>query len=72
MWAIQGDPDQSEYRYAAKDIKDGPGQMLPAARTRGDAVHYGFIVLSIGLIVIVSVCGSAPSVLCVDMQSAAD
>ena len=28
--------------------------MLPAARTRANAVYYGFIVLSIGLIVMVS------------------
>ena len=43
--------------------------MLPAARTRANAVYYGFIVLSIGLIVTVSVCGSAPLVLCLDMRS---
>ena len=52
--AIQGEADQPEYRHAAKDIKDGLGQMLPAARTRANAVYYGFIVLSIGLIVMVS------------------
>ena len=44
------DPD---WRNASQDIKDGLGNMLPAARTRANATYYGFIVLSIGLIVMV-------------------
>lgn len=46
------DPD---WRNASQDIKDGLGNMLPAARTRANATYYGFIVLSIGLIVMVCV-----------------
>lgn len=42
---------ESDYRYAAKDIKEGLQHMMPAARTRANAVYYGFIVLSLGLIV---------------------
>ena len=45
---------ESDYRYAAKDIKEGLQHMVPAARTRANAVYYGFIVLSLGLIVMVS------------------
>ena len=44
---------ESDYRYAAKDIKEGLQHMMPAARTRANAVYYGFIVLSLGLIVMV-------------------
>ena len=47
---VQG---ESDYRYAAKDIKEGLQHMMPAARTRANAVYYGFIVLSLGLIVTV-------------------
>ena len=53
-WQLQGheiaDPD---WRNASQDIKDGLSNMLPAARTRANATYYGFIVLSIGLIVMV-------------------
>ena len=51
---------ESDYRYAAKDIKEGLQHMMPAARTRANAVYYGFIVLSLGLIVTV-----IPSSLCI-------
>ncbi len=44
---------ESDYRYAAKDIKEGLQHVMPAARTRANAVYYGFIVLSLGLIVTV-------------------
>lgn len=53
---VQG---ESDYRYAAKDIKEGLQHMMPAARTRANAVYYGFIVLSLGLIVTVSPRGFA-------------
>lgn len=43
----------NDWRNASQDIKDGLGNMLPAARTRANATYYGFIVLSIGLIVMV-------------------
>ena len=50
---MQGEPEQSNYRHAARDIKEGLERMVPAARTRANAVYYGFIVLSLGLIVMV-------------------
>lgn len=49
----QGEAEQSDYRYVAKEIKDGLQHMVPAARTRANAVYYGFIVLALGLIVMV-------------------
>ncbi len=54
--SAQGEADQPEYRYAARDIKEGLERMVPAARTRANAVYYGFIVLSLGLIVMVRPC----------------
>ncbi|KAK9906527.1 hypothetical protein WJX75_003370 [Coccomyxa subellipsoidea] len=45
----------ADWRNASQDIKDGLGNMLPAARTRANATYYGFIVLSIGLIVMILV-----------------
>ena len=51
--AVQGEAEQSDYRHAARDIKEGLERMVPAARTRANAVYYGFIVLSLGLIVMV-------------------
>ena len=48
------DGAEPEWKYAAADIKDGLGNMLPAARTRANATYYGFICLSLGLIVMVS------------------
>jgi len=51
---FQGEAEQSGYRHAAKDIKEGLQHMVPAARTRANAIYYGFIVLSLGLIVMVS------------------
>ena len=41
------------WRGAAAELKDGMGYMLPAARTRANATYYGFIVLSLGIIVMV-------------------
>lgn len=41
------------WRGAATELKDGMGYMLPAARTRANATYYGFIVLSLGIIVMV-------------------
>lgn len=38
---------------AAAELKDGMAFMLPAARTRANATYYGFIVLSLGIIVMV-------------------
>ncbi|EIE23852.1 hypothetical protein COCSUDRAFT_53140 [Coccomyxa subellipsoidea C-169] len=44
---------EPDWRNASQDIKDGLSNMLPAARTRANATYYGFIVLSIGLIVMI-------------------
>lgn len=49
---------QDEWKPAAAELKDGMAFMLPAARTRANATYYGFIVLSLGIIVMVRNCAS--------------